>query len=115
MATRKPVRAVSAKTEKVRAKTRITSVTFRSSIELAPFQHAHVEASAEVGAGADPADTLQDVKNFVAFELLRAKHGDSVPESVRQPFRAALGLKPERGYSPQQTGRRDWPGHRQGD
>ncbi len=73
---------------------RITYVVFRSNIELGPFQHSHVEAGAEVGPNDNPSKVLDSVKDFVAAELLRAKHGDRVPADVRQPFRARLGPNP---------------------
>lgn len=55
---------------------RIKSVSFRSSVEIGHFQHAHVEASAEVGPGESASAVLDQVKLFVADELRRAKHGE---------------------------------------
>lgn len=59
---------------------RIDRVTFRSSVQIRDFQHAHVEASATVPPGVTPEDALDKVKRFVAKELLIAKEG-----RVRQP------------------------------
>jgi hypothetical protein len=66
---------------------KIKSVTFRSSIPTGTkFQHLHVEASADVPAGANPSAVLDGVKAFVARELVRARDGEK-PKPVARPGR----------------------------
>lgn len=63
--------------------TRIRSVSFRSSVQIKSFQHVHVEASADVPLNRTPESVLDDVKKFVARELLRAKNGE-IKQETRQ-------------------------------
>lgn len=62
---------------------KIDRVSFRSSIELKPYQHAHIEASAAVGSNDDPSQVLDNLKRFVADELTYAKEGDKRPVAGR--------------------------------
>jgi hypothetical protein len=72
---------------------KITNVTFRSSVQLQPFQHVHVEMSASVGDGEDPTVVLDLVKGLVAAQLQRALNFDPTaprgvtPNVFRQPTR----------------------------
>lgn len=61
----------------------IKHVSFRSSIELKPYQHAHIEASADVSPNEDPAGVLDRLKVFVAEQLIFAKEGDKRPVAGR--------------------------------
>jgi len=72
----------------------ISSVTFRSCIQLAPFQHAHVEACATVLPGQNPQSILDSVKDFVAEELRRAKEGEPPAKQTRRSFRDQLLAEP---------------------
>lgn len=61
-------------------KLRVKSVTFRSSVQLKSFQHAHIEASADVPEGVNPSVVVEFLKEFVANELRVAKEGEVRPE-----------------------------------
>lgn len=68
---------------KNRSIVKITSVSFRSSVQLKPFQHVHVEATAQVLPGQTADRVLDLLKTFVANELRRAKEGDVLPVAGR--------------------------------
>lgn len=58
----------------------IKSVSFRSNVNIdGKYNHAHVEASADVPSGVNPQLVLDELKDFVAQELRRAKEGEPVP------------------------------------
>lgn len=60
---------------------------------IGPYQHVHVEASADVPKGEDPALTLDKVKRFVAQELQRARTGGKpVPQERQGRFSDMLTL-----------------------
>lgn len=67
---------------------RIKTVSFRSMVELARFQHVHIEA--DVPNGVNPAETLEMLKMFVAEELRGAKEGKPAVERVPGRFRDML-------------------------
>ena len=58
---------------------KIKTVSVRSSIQLKSFQHFHVEASADVPVDTPPELVVDQLKEFVAGELNRAKEGRVVP------------------------------------
>ena len=60
-------------------KVAIKTVAVRSSIQLKSFQHFHVEATADVPEGEEPAYVIDQLKAFVALELTRAKEGKVAP------------------------------------
>lgn len=51
----------------------ITKVSYRDSIEVRPYQHAHIEAEATVPKGEDPAEVLAALRDFVRAELVKAR------------------------------------------
>jgi hypothetical protein len=55
---------------------KVTSVSFRSSVQIGSFQHAHVEMTATLGQGDTPAKALASLRDLVAKELARVKAGD---------------------------------------
>ena len=62
----------------------IKSVSFRGNVAVdGKFNHVHVEAAADVPAGANPQAVLDELKEFVAAELRRAKEGE--PVQVQRP------------------------------
>jgi len=68
------------------AQTRIRTVSFRSCVIVGKFQTVHVEATADVPLNRKPEGVLEDLKRFVAKELIKAKEGEekSVMRSVKQ-------------------------------
>lgn len=58
------------------SKVKVVRVSFRSSVEIKPYQHAHVELTADVLPGQTVAQVLDDLKLQVAAELRRAKTGE---------------------------------------
>ena len=66
---------------------RVDRVSFRSSIEVGPYQHVHVEASAAVPAHQNPSDVVDELKVFVAAELKAAKEGRTPTAKAAARFR----------------------------
>lgn len=62
---------------------KITSVTFRSNVDIKPFHHIHIEATAQVLPGQTASGMLDQLKYFVANELRIAKEGESVERPGR--------------------------------
>lgn len=58
----------------------IKTLSFRSSLQLKPFQHVHIEATADVPAGATPGVVMEVLKAYVAAELRIAKEGFPTPQ-----------------------------------
>lgn len=77
---------------------KIDRVTFRTSIELEKFQHAHVEASAPVSAKEKPEAVMEELKTFVIRQLKVAKYGEAIsppPKTGRVPRKKELSVKDE--------------------
>lgn len=68
-------------------KLNVTSVSFKSCIEIKPYQHAHVEMTATVAPGEDPSTVLDQLKVLVAAELKAAKEGRVPQPEVTGRFR----------------------------
>lgn len=62
---------------------KIKTLSVRSSIEIGRFQHLHIEATADV-TGNTPEATLDELKQFVADQLIRARLGDKPQPRPKQ-------------------------------
>ena len=51
---------------------KITSVSFRANLQMKPFHHVTVEATADVEPGELPSMVVEKLKDFVTVELQRA-------------------------------------------
>jgi hypothetical protein len=70
----------------------IKSVSFKANCSVeGRFNHVHIEAAADVPIGVSPRAVLEDLKEFVATELKRAKDGDKV-HHIAPPMAAAITL-----------------------
>lgn len=58
---------------------KITTITYRTNVELAPFRHAHVEMTAELEKNDDLDDALEELK----AEVHRALGVDVTEDDVR--------------------------------
>lgn len=72
-----------------RGPVKIKTISFRSMIELRRFQHAHIEVTADVPVGGGAADTLNELKHFVAEQLRIVKEGRTV-QPAPGSFRSLL-------------------------
>lgn len=61
---------------------KIKTVSFRSCVQLQPFQHAHIEVTAEVQVGQSPEGVLDALKCWVADELKTVRDGKEVSRVV---------------------------------
>lgn len=69
-------------------KYKIKSVSFRSNFAVdGKYNHIHVEACADVPVGVNPQAVLDELKDFVANELRRAKEGEPVVQNPSGRFR----------------------------
>ena len=62
---------------------RVKTITFGSSIQIKPYQHAHVQMTAELGRGETPKEALEELRKMVAEELLVTRDGVEVVRQVR--------------------------------
>jgi len=65
----------------------ITGVMIVKNALIRPFEHQHVEVTASVGPKEDPAEVLQQLKDWVNGQLYDTTHTIEIKETVTREVR----------------------------
>lgn len=76
---------------------KIRSVSFRANLAIDKFQHIHIEATADVPKDHEPEQVIEELKDFVARELIRARDGAIEALEDKLDINAALRAAREKG------------------